>query len=813
MNAVNRGIPKFWEVGVAVSGTAYSFDRLFSYLSIRQIPCGCRVVVPFGNGNAHRLGLVLSCKEHIQSEIQLKNVLEIVDETPVLSGEMQKLVFWLRQTTFCTYYDAVRTVLPPHLQIHLEKEITLTDSPGEAPLTKEEENLYFFLSRAKLKKEFRKLLRQNPQPLVQSLLAKGYLKEQTRLKAHTKGRAGRACVRLIPNPQTAKSQTPKQRRVLQVLQELGSLSEREVCLYADVSSATIGALVRAGFVERYYQKPPLHPYAKIQKTLDVKDLRLTAEQQRAYDAVAEHLDKPRCFLLHGVTGSGKTSVYLHLIDTVVKAGRQVILLVPEIALTPQIVSRFCEYFGDIVAVIHSELSLGQRGETWRRVHDGKIRIVIGTRSAIFAPTENLGLVVVDEEEERTYKSDSAPRYHAVDVAKERCKAHGCPLLLASATPSIESYYYASRGVYTLLQMKERYNKAPLPEVEVVDMQEERACGTEGMFSDTLRQALRENLQNGMQSLLLLNRRGYHTIIQCACCASPVYCPNCSIPMTYHKIDDSLLCHYCGHSQKMVSACPKCGSTHMRKMGFGTERVQEQLQEIVPGARILRMDADTTMSRSAYEAGFSAFRRGDYDILLGTQMIGRGLDFPRVTLVGVLSVDKALFAGDFRSYERTFSLITQVVGRGGRGNAKGRAILQTFMPDHYVLRLAAQQAYEAFYEQEIAVRRQLVFPPICDICVLYFVGLREQDAKEAAEAAVELFKEKIEELKFSYPLRVLRPVRCLCRRLNRRYRYQLVVKCKNTKPYRELLSGVLAAAGRDARFSKVRVFADRNGDIA
>ena len=388
----------------------------------------------------------------------------------------------------------------------------------------------------------------------------------------------------------------------------------------------------------------------------------------------------------------------------------------------------------------------------------------------------------------------------------------CPLLLASATPSVESYYFAKRGIYTLLEMHQRYNQTPLPHVEVVDMQEERTLGKEGVFSETLAQALRENFEAGSQSLLLLNRRGYHTIISCASCNQPVYCPNCSIPMTYHKVNNSLMCHYCGHTQDMVETCPSCGGKHLRKMGFGTQRLEEELRLIVPEARILRMDADTTMSRYAYEERFQEFRQGKYDIMLGTQMIGKGLDFPNVTLVGVLSVDKALYAGDFRSYERTFSLITQVVGRGGRGEKAGRAILQTSMPEHYVLRLAAQQAYPAFYEQEIALRRQLIFPPICDICVVGFTGMREPDVRTAAMHTADVLKDQIRKTGFSYPIWVLEPVPCVYGRINGKYRYQLVIKCKNTKPYRDLIHAVLTEAGADRSFARVHLYADMNGDV-
>ncbi|WP_295217146.1 primosomal protein N' [Ruminococcus sp.] len=810
------GLPQIWCVGVAVCAAAYSFDRLFSYVARQEIAAGCRVIVPFGKGNAKRVGIVLSCTRQAQTEQQLKSVLSVVDEQPILSPEMLDLVFWLKEMTFCTYYDAVRTILPAGMQVQLVESISLAEVPPQLPLTEEEEHLLFFLRKARTKREFRRILANTDsqgKQIVDVLVEKGFLHRVETVKEKTHGQTGTRMLRMAKGKDELPQVTKTQQKLVRLMQEVGSVSEKEACYLSGVSTAVAKKLVQLGVLESYIAKPPLHSYTIEKQTQSPEDLILSPEQQSVYERVVAALHEGmHCFLLHGVTGSGKTSVFIRLIDTVVKQGRQVILLVPEIALTPQIVGRFYSLFGEIVAVVHSELSLGQRSETWRKIASGEVKIIIGTRSAVFAPVQSLGLIVVDEEGERTYKSDSAPRYHAISVAKKRCQTHDCPLLLASATPSIESYYYAKRGVYTLLEMKQRYNQAPLPTVEVVDMQEERTAGNDSMFSLTLAEALKDNLAAGNQSLLLLNRRGYHTIISCASCNKPVYCPNCSIPMTYHKVNDSLMCHYCGHTQDLVQVCPTCGSKHLRKMGFGTQRLEEELQQIVPGARILRMDADTTMSRYAYEERFTEFREGKYDIMLGTQMIGKGLDFPRVTLVGVLSVDKALYAGDFRSYERTFSLVTQVVGRGGRGDAPGRAILQTSMPDHYVLRLAAQQAYPEFYAQEIALRRQLIFPPICDICVIGFTGAREQEVQTASRKTAEILKSQIRKQEFSYPIWVLEPVPCIYGRINGKYRYQLVIKCKNTKPYRELIHAVLAEAGTDRSCARVHIYADMNGDI-
>ena len=812
----DSNLPALWCVGVAVCAAAYSFDQLFSYVSMQPISLGCRVVVPFGRSNTKRVGIVLSCEPQTATDLQLKTVLSVVDEHSLLSPEMLELVFWLKEMTFCTYYDAVRTILPAGMQVQLVETVSLAKALPEAPLTEAEQQQLFFLKNARTKREFQRILSDmdaEGKKVLESLLKKGFLIRRETVREKTHGQTGIRMLRLAEAAEEAPRITQAQQKLVKLLQEVGTLSEKEACYLSGVSASVAKKLVQSGVAESYVAKSNTDLYAGQKQTGTPEDVVLSPAQQDVYRSVADALGKGmRCFLLHGVTGSGKTSVFIRLIHTVLQRGEQVILLVPEIALTPQMVERFYQLFGEVVAVVHSELSLGQRSDTWRRIAAGEARIIIGTRSAVFAPVQKLGLLVVDEEGERTYKSDSAPRYYAISVAKKRCQTHGCPLLLASATPSIESYYYAKRGAYTLLELKERYNRTPLPKVEVVDMQKERENGNDAVFSRTLQDAMLENLGAGKQTLLLLNRRGYHTIISCASCNKPVYCPNCSIPMTYHKVNDSLMCHYCGHVQEMVKTCAFCGSPHLRKMGFGTQRLEEALSELVPQARILRMDADTTMSRYAYAEHFAEFRAGKYDIMLGTQMIGKGLDFPNVTLVGVLSVDKALYAGDFRSYERTFSLVTQVVGRGGRGSSAGRAILQTNMPDHYVLKLASKQAYEAFYEQEIALRRQLIFPPVCDICVIGFTGLREQEVQQAAQKTSQILRIQIQRQGFSYPIWVLEPVPCVYGKINGKYRYQLVIKCKNTKPYRDLIRAVLKEAGADRVCAKVHLFADMNGDI-
>ena len=522
--------------------------------------------------------------------------------------------------------------------------------------------------------------------------------------------------------------------------------------------------------------------------------------------------KPAGALLYGVTGSGKTAVFFRLIASVLKKGKTALMLVPEISLTPQMVNRFKEYFGENIAVLHSSLSLGQRTDEFKRIKNSEAKIVIGTRSAVFAPLSDIGIIIMDEEGEHTYKSDTSPRYHARDVAIQRCGFHNSVLVMASATPSLESFYYAKSGRFHLFEIRNRYNDAVLPEVEIIDMQQEAESGNDSLFSRRLMDKIGENLNRNEQTILLLNRRGFNTYVTCLDCKKPIACPKCGIPLTYHKKNDKLMCHYCGFAMDNVSVCPECGSDHLHTGGVGTQRVEDELIKAFPKSRILRMDADTTYSRYSYEENFKAFENGEYDIMLGTQMIAKGLNFPNVTLVGVVSLDKALFTGDFRSYERTFSLITQVAGRSGRGDKAGFAYLQTFVPDHYVLNLAAQQDYDEFYEQEIALRQSLTYPPFCDICVIGFSSTIESMAIEASEWFVDNMSKFIKDKGIKIPLRALGPAPCTLERINNKYRYRLILKCKNSKTFRGVISYMLSEFYKNKSFVKVSIYADINGDI-
>lgn len=805
----------------AVSGTAYSFDMLFSYAvpEHMRLQRGCRVLVPFGKGNKRRIGVVMALTEG--DTVRLKPVAAQVDDEPVVSEELLRLAEYLREQTFCTYFDAVKIMLPPGMGVKAKETFRLVPSFEDyQALTPAADELLETLKCAENDKVVTELVENfiadNGRRLPDELLDAGALDSNNVFRQNV-GDASVKMVRLsdkyLDSPESF-DLTPKQKKAAEFLQEYGAASVKETAYMCGFTEAVIKRLAACGAAEEYEMETFRPVEDGAEEHADPDAVILSEEQQTAHDSVLAQIfeNKPAVFLLHGVTGSGKTSVFEKLIHDTVKLGRQALLLIPEIGLTPQVLSRFRSLFGERVAVIHSGLSLGQRLDEYKRIKRGDADIVIGTRSAVFAPLDNIGLIIIDEEGERSYKSDSSPRYLAHDIAKKRCGEHKAVLVLASATPSVESYYLAERGAYRLLELRNRYSSNPLPEVAIVDMNDERMAGNASEFSRSLVDEVNRNLQKGEQSILLLNRRGYHTIISCCDCYQPIYCPNCSVPLTYHKKNGKLMCHYCGYAGDEPKCCPSCGSERLKNMGFGTQKLEEELGSLFPTARILRMDADTTFSRYSYEKSFKAFRDGEYDILIGTQMIGKGLDFPNVTLVGVLSVDKALYAGDFRSYERTFSLIAQVVGRGGRGERRGRAILQTFMPDHYVMNLAAAQDYKCFYSEEISIRRAMIFPPVCDMCIFCFAGVTEPAAKSGADAVLELMNVRLRELQPKTPVRVLGPVRASYGRLGGKYRYRIIMKCKNSEEIRGFISGILTEGAKLPQMRGVNLYADMNGDV-
>lgn len=801
---------------VAVEKTAYSFDMLYSYIIPRElcgsVSAGMRVAVPFGRGNRRRIGLVFSVESGTERPDRLKELLFAVDSEPCVSEELLKLCRWLRDNTFCTYFDAFRAILPPGLSFSLRTHYCANDDyTGE--LTDAERAFVERLRAAAdgiARDEVASCLNDGGR-MLRALLQKGAVTENDELKR----RVGDETTRLVrlAEPEEMPKLTPKQKQVLEFVESSETASVKEICYACCVTAAVIKRLAEKGVLELYeqtvFRTEPTEEAAE-----SPSDIVFSPKQREVFDGLLELMNapEPKCALLRGITGSGKTSVFIRLIDEALRQGRSAMLLVPEIALTPQMVGQFRRLFGGEVAVLHSSLSLGERADEYRRVGTGRARIVIGTRSAVFAPVQNLGIIVIDEEGESTYKSENSPRYHAREAAKQRCFAHNAFLLLASATPSLESYYNAKIGRYSLFELDERYNDAVLPDVYMIDMRIEAQNGNHSAFSVPLIDELQTNLLRGEQSILLLNRRGYHTSVRCAVCGAAADCPNCAVPLTYHKANGSVICHYCGFTRPLDRSCPKCGSKFMMMRGTGTQRIEDELSEIFPRARILRMDADTTSTKNAFESKFGAFAAGEYDIIVGTQMIAKGLDFPNVTLVGVLKTDNSLYAGDYRASERTFSLVTQVVGRSGRGGRKGRALLQSFTPEHYVLNLAARQDYPAFYEEEIRLREAMLYPPFCDIVAVTFSALQELRCEAAAKRFVQILNEQPEAKEKKLPLRLLGPVRCAAARINGRYRYRLIIKCRNSSTLRRLIENSLRAAGQDGAFANVGFFADMNGEL-
>jgi primosomal protein N' (replication factor Y) len=522
-------------------------------------------------------------------------------------------------------------------------------------------------------------------------------------------------------------------------------------------------------------------------------------------------EKGAAALLYGITGSGKTSVYLKLIDCALskRPDGGIIVMVPEISLTPQAMAIFKSRYGNKVAIFHSRLSLGERLDEWKRVKKGLAQIVVGTRSAVFAPFEKISLIVMDEEQEHTYKSEASPRFHARDVARFRAAFQGALLVLASATPSLESFAKAKAGTYTLCRMDERYGVATLPQVQVVDMRDERLDGNLSVYGEPLLAMLEQVLSEKKQAILLLNRRGYHTFVSCGACGYVHECPECSISMTYHRANNRMMCHYCGGSAPLPEKCPSCGGDMMKMSGVGTQKAEEMLAKLLPDAKILRMDADSTMSRTAHSEKLSAFAKGEYDILLGTQMVAKGLDFPNVSLVGVLNADQMLHNNDYRAYERGFSLLTQVIGRAGRADSQGFAVIQTAEPDHELIDLAKEQDYDAFFAQEMQLRKMMEYPPYCDICLLGFVGINREKTEMASRAMLDLIKKSVAETYTDLPLKILGPSPSQVVKVGGKYRYRLIIKCKNTKAFRKMLGEALTAFGHLKGFGGVTAFADMN----
>ena len=746
-------------VGVAVSNATFHFDKLYTYavMPAQQdaVRLGSMVLVPFGRGSRARMGVVLACDAEPENS-KLKYLFDVAPASACLTPELLKLVYFLKERTFCTYYEAVKAVIPYGAQYKPAVAADGVTPVLQKQLTRHTEISYQLAGELPAK----------PKPTAKQLAAVALLSGGPRTQ--------------------------------------GELEEK------GISRAVLDNLCTKGVLACTRVNRSIDLYASI--PLQNEPIVLTEEQQAAYGALLPHLEDtaPHSALLYGVTGSGKTLVFLKLIERCLQLGRKALVLVPEISLTPQMILRLKSQFGRRVAVQHSALNHTERLLQWQMIQDGGADIVVGTRSAIFSPLENIGLVIIDEEQEHTYRSESAPRYSAHEVARQRAAENGALLLLASATPSTESYFAAQKGRTQLVRLTKRYGGNPLPSVQIVDMRAELASGNPREISLALEDAIRRNLEAHKQTILLLNRRGYQTVAQCEDCREVLKCPKCSVPMVYHKANHKLLCHYCGSQMDPPpKICPACGGK-LQYRGCGTQKAEEELAKLFPEARILRMDQDSTAAKDAHEKLLARFADHEYDIMVGTQMVAKGLDFEDVTLVGVLGIDSLLFAQGFRAYETVFSLITQVVGRSGRAKDPGFAIIQTTDPDNPVLNLAAAQDYDAFFEQEIAYRRLGLYPPFCGLCVIGFAGGKEIEVARAAARFSALLGQQAARQP-NLPLRVLGPTPGNIEKINDTYRYKLTIKCRNDRRFRDLVRETLGLYEQEKLPSKASVVVDLHSD--
>ena len=745
-------------VGVAVSNATFHFDKLYTYAVMpdqqNAVKLGSMVLVPFGRGSRARMGVVLACDAEPESA-KLKYLFDVAPASACLTPELLRLVHFLKERTFCTYYEAVKAVIPYGAQYKPAVAADGVTPVLQKQLTRHTENSYRLVGG----------LPPKPKPTAKQL----------------------AAVALLGGGP----------RTLNELEDKG------------ISRAVLDNLCAKGVLECSKVNKSIDLYSSI--PLKNEPIALTQEQQAAYDALLPKLedDAPHSALLYGVTGSGKTLVFLKLIARCLEQGRRALVLVPEISLTPQMILRLKSQFGRRVAVQHSALNHTERLLQWQMIQDGGADIVVGTRSAIFSPLENIGLIIIDEEQEHTYRSESAPRYSAHEVARQRTAENGALLLLASATPSTESFYAAQHGRTQLVRLTQRYGGNPLPTVQIVDMRAELAAGNPREISLSLEDAIRRNLDAGKQTILLLNRRGYQTMAQCEDCREVLKCTKCSVPMVYHKAAHKVLCHYCGSQMEPPTVCPACGGK-LQYRGFGTQKAEEELAKLFPDARVLRMDQDSTAAKDAHEKLLARFANHEYDIMVGTQMVAKGLDFEDVTLVGVLGIDSLLFAQGFRAYENVFSLITQVVGRSGRAKDPGFAIIQTTDPDNPVLNLAAAQDYDAFFEQEIAYRKLGLYPPFCGLCVIGFAGAKEIEVARAAARFAALLGQQAAKQP-DLPLRVLGPTPGSIEKINDTYRYKLTIKCRNDRRFRDLVRSTLERYEQEKLPSKATVAVDLHSD--
>lgn len=787
-----------------------------------EVKVGCRVIIPFGRSNKKMAGLVFSIGTEANYTFIPKSIISVIDSTPIITKPFFRLIDYLVNNTFCTYYDAIKTILPIGLGFTVTEHFQVTDLISCITLSdfsKIEQTTIELLRSATTQKQINAILDVHTKPskkaVVSKLLECGIIIPEKKVTNNVAKKTVKMLRLNEDQIDPVQKYTKQQQHVITFLSQMSFAMQKEVIYFCGITTSVIKTMIRRGILTCYDEAVDT-TYSTPQKDgqdLDtLANIKLSPEQNSAYDGILELINSPSAnvALLHGITGSGKTQVFIKLIEQVLEQGKQVILLVPEIALTPSMVDKFTRLFGEHIAVTHSALSVTERLNQWDRIKKGGANIVIGTRSAIFTPLNNIGLIIMDEEGEGSYKSDNAPKYHARDIAKLRAYDNGATLLLASATPSLDSYYNALKGKYSLFTLNNRYSTSILPQVSIVDMKNEEKEYNYSIFSRTLQFEINQNLEKSEQTILLLNRRGFNTYLSCLNCLKTINCPHCDVALTYHKSNGLLMCHYCGYSIQKITKCPSCSSNAIKFMGQGTQKLEDELNKLFTEARVLRMDTDTIYSKYTYEKNFLDFKNGKYDIMIGTQMISKGLDFPNVTLVGVLDADKGLNSPDFSSSSRVFSLITQAIGRSGRADKPGRAFIQTFNPDNEIIKYAALQDYKGFFDYETEHRKIMVYPPFCDMVIATISCEDEKLSISAADAFLDLLKEKLSTVK-NIPIKILGPTQETVFKANNKYRVRLTIKCKLNKTLRKLLKECLLLCQTTKSLNRVTITINVHND--
>ena len=794
---------------LAVQAATYAIDKAYDYLLPDELSgrVGCRVLVPFGRGNRLSEGVILSLHQEVPAK-PLKAVRSLLDDEPVVTEKELRLALWMSRRYFCTFYDALRTILPAAVWYRY-REIWSLRQPVLMPDAPEREQAVARLLQDGPLAEDKlcQALGDDIPPLLRRMEKAGTLTHTTEQQKKVRDKVVAFASLCVPAEQAADlaGRSSKRREVVSFLARNGETALHDLRYFTGAAKKTVDDLCRLGAVSLREQEE--YRISEKQYAVKATDIILNDEQQRVCDALLAQIDRGEAgvTLLLGVTGSGKTMVYIRLAQLLLERGKSVMILVPEIALTPQMMARFTAYFGDRVALLHSGLRMTERYDQYKRIRRGEARIVLGTRSAVFAPLAELGLIIMDEEQEGSYESENAPCYHARDVAKYRCAQEGARLLLGSATPTVETAWHAEKGDYGLLELRQRFNRQALPRVIVADLRHELRQGRSTVISQPLYDELQKNMAAGEQSILFLNRRGSSRQLLCPQCSYVPECPRCSVYLTYHSANDRLMCHYCGFSQPAPERCPDCGGA-LKHIGFGTQRVEEELHELFPDTEVLRMDADTVSA--GHEALLRQFEERRVPILLGTQMVAKGLDFENVTLVGVLSADLSLYVDHYRAAERTFNLLTQVVGRAGRGAKEGRAVIQTYTPENDVIQAAAAQDYERFYRSEIQLRRLRRDPPFADQFIITVSGGEEDDVRRA----VGLLRSGLDAAVKKPPyddmgLDLIGPAPAPVVRVNGSYRYRLLLLGENNAQVRGLLSSFMRAFAQRAENRRLHIRVD------